>query len=157
MASRADFDHDEWRRLVLLPWLSSAYVMAADANNDRELTKERNKSRKAIRKKTTEYGAANRLIAEVQQWGQDDVLEEILSEVRRARATDDQLYRDVLEDRIAGCCTVLPLLDERQRAEFTRWVNDIAIVTARAEKEDGVLVSEKEEAALQRIRTLVHS
>ena len=64
--------------------------------------------------------------------------------------------RGALLRRLESSSEVLSRLDERQRNEFARWVNDIAIVAARAEKEDGKRVSDKEEAALQRIRSIVH-
>ena len=109
----------------------------------------------AILAKTADYGAANSLIAQVQASAEADSLRDRLYRVKQAADVGDD-YRGALLQRLESSAEVLARLDERQRNEFARWVNDIAIVTARAEKEDGKRVSDKEEAALQKIRSIVH-
>jgi hypothetical protein len=146
LTKKADFNADEWSKIVEAPLLAGLHVVAAERGG-------------SIR----ESVAMAKVYAEVRQHqGQSELLDELVS---TPPAVDQQKVRqagDIGPQATARLQEAVALLQQKATPEeldaYRNFVMDVAEAAAKAHKEGGFIgiggkpVSEKEQAALNEIQ-----
>lgn len=146
MTKKADFNADEWSKVVEAPLLAGLHVVAADRGG-------------SIR----ESVAMAKVYAEVRQHhGQSELLDELVSP---PPAVDQQRVRaegDIGPQAVTRLHEAIEILQQKATPEevdaYRNFVMDVAEAAAKAHKEGGFIgiggkqVSEKEQAALNEIQ-----
>jgi hypothetical protein len=150
MTTAADFDEDEWERLVAMPWVAGLVVILADPSF--RMLGEMAAMTGAIVDAGHE-GPAGALIDALVADAED---REERGETRGEERGGDDL--DSMIEMLASCGTIIRERCTAAEAAHVRdWVGGIARVTAEARREGGVLgvgavrVSDAEVDALARI------
>lgn len=146
MTTKADFDSDEWVRLLAMPWVAGFVVILADP------------SFRMLGEVTAMAGA----IVDAGHAGPaGPMLDELVADIEDHADSQDESEHDDLDAMIETLASCSALIHERctedESAHLREWVLGIARVTAEARREGGVLgvgavrVSDAEIDALARI------
>lgn len=152
MATKADFNSDEWRQLLQAPGLTSLVVVAASPSGPMGVIKE--------------MFAAGKLLADTQgQKGQNALIDAIMTDLTSAEGRGQAQPKlsgkspdEVRNAALDGLRQVAALVDRKASAEadgFKSWLLSLSNRVAEAAKEGGFLgiggtrVNEQEAAALK--------
>ena len=150
MTNKADFNAEEWSKLVEAPALVALRVIAAD--------------RGGTLRETLSLGRA---YAEARQGGQNELLEAIVSSAPQIDPAGMQNPEGLAQRADASLREALRLLEEKATAEeveaYRRFILGVADTVAHAHREGGFLgiggkdVSEREQAVLDEVAATLGS
>lgn len=156
MAEKSDFSIEEWELLRQAPFMSSMMIAAASPSGPVGLMKE--------------VAAATRVIADAAQSAETPLVKAVSTDLKqvfalpkRSDGANASMAQDLALNTLKRTADVLERKASPEEAsEFKQWLTTIAQQTAEAAKEGGflgfggVLVSEKEQAALGAIKSVLN-
>ena len=155
MAEKSDFNVEEWDLLRQSPFMASLVIAAASPNGPVGLLKEVSAATNVI-SEAAESAKAPLVKAVAQD------LKEVLSLPQRPEDAGASMAQDLALNTLRRTSEVLGRkASPEEAAEFKQWLSTIAQRTAEAAKEGGflgfggALVSEKEQAALGAIKSVL--
>ena len=155
MAEKSDFNVEEWDLLRQSPFMASLVIAAASPNGPIGLLKEVSAATKVINE-----AAESAKAPLVKAVAQD--LKQVLSLPRSSEGAGASMAQDLALNTLRRTSEVLgKKTSPEEAAEFKQWLSTIAQSTAEAAREGGflgfggALVSEKEQAALGAIKSVL--